>query len=98
MEQIYPLDQVLTAPYLNDEWKPELITQLLSELVPSKCRVIVIGQSYEEQAKLSEPYYQTKYGTLKIDNDTLKVHAGFTTYLFYEIHYNVNCFSEMGKL
>uniref|UniRef100_A0A1I8Q5M0 Insulin-degrading enzyme n=1 Tax=Stomoxys calcitrans TaxID=35570 RepID=A0A1I8Q5M0_STOCA len=70
--QVYPLEQVLTAPYLNDEWKPELITKLLDELIPSKCRVVVIGQSYAEQADMSEPYYQTKYTTLKIERETMK--------------------------
>ncbi|KNC32106.1 Insulin-degrading enzyme [Lucilia cuprina] len=70
--QVYPLEQVLTAPYLNDEWRPDLITKLLDELVPSKCRIIVIGQNYEKEANLVEPYYQTKYGTCKIDKDTLK--------------------------
>ncbi|XP_058980135.1 insulin-degrading enzyme-like isoform X1 [Musca domestica] len=70
--QVYPLEEVLTAPYLSDEWKPDLITKLLDELVPSKCRVIVIGQSYEDQAVLAEPYYQTKYATLKIESETIK--------------------------
>ncbi|XP_075160301.1 insulin degrading metalloproteinase [Haematobia irritans] len=70
--QVYPLDQVLTAPYLNDEWKPELIQKLLDELVPSKCIVVVIGQSYEKQANMSEPYYQTKYTTMKIGETTMK--------------------------
>lgn len=67
------MEEVLTAPYLSDEWKPDLITKLLDELVPSKCRVIVIGQSYEDQAVLAEPYYQTKYATLKIESETIKV-------------------------
>lgn len=45
----------------------------MEELVPSKCRIIVVGQNYEKQANLTEPYYQTKYGVSKIDKDILKV-------------------------
>lgn len=71
--QVYPLEQVLTAPYLTDEWRPDLISKLLNELVPSKCRIVVVGQSYGEEATLIEPYYQTKYGTQSIDKATLKV-------------------------
>lgn len=71
--QVYPLEQVLTAPYLNDVWEPELITKLLDELVPSKCRITIIGQTYENQANLSEPYYQTKYTIRRIESSTIKV-------------------------
>uniref|UniRef100_A0A1A9ZU27 Insulin-degrading enzyme n=1 Tax=Glossina pallidipes TaxID=7398 RepID=A0A1A9ZU27_GLOPL len=70
--QIYPLEEVLTAPFLNNEWRPDLITTLLNELLPSKCRIVLVGQSYEKYADLVEPFYQTKYGTLKIDNATIK--------------------------
>lgn len=72
--KVYPLEQVLTAPYLNNEWRPDLITKLLNELIPSKCRVIVVGQNYENESNLIEPYYQTKYGTSKIDKNIIKVH------------------------
>ncbi|XP_036326734.1 insulin-degrading enzyme-like [Rhagoletis pomonella] len=70
--QIYPLEEVLTAPYLSNEWRPDLITKLLEELVPEKCRIVLIGQSYEPLCIESEPYYKTKYGTSKIEADTLR--------------------------
>ncbi|XP_054736065.1 insulin-degrading enzyme isoform X1 [Anastrepha obliqua] len=70
--QIYPLEEVLTAPYLSNEWRPELITKLLDELVPEKCRIVLIGQSYEPLCNESEPYYKTKYGISKIDAETLR--------------------------
>lgn len=71
--QIFPLDEVLTAPYLSNEWRPELILQLLSELVPEKSRIAIVSQSFEEEATESEPYYKTKYCLERIPKETLTV-------------------------
>lgn len=70
--QMYPLEEVLTAPYLINEWEPELITTILNELVPEKCRIIVVSQSLEPQLSKSEPWYGTKYDTIEIDPETIK--------------------------
>ncbi|KAH8371843.1 hypothetical protein KR093_009062, partial [Drosophila rubida] len=69
--QIFPLEEVLIAPYLSNEWRPELISKLLEELVPSKCRITLVSQSYEQSVDQVEPYYKTKYGVERIPEDTL---------------------------
>ncbi|XP_037939985.1 insulin-degrading enzyme isoform X2 [Teleopsis dalmanni] len=70
--QIYPLEQVLSAPYLTKEWRPDLIIDLLTELVPSKCRIILVSQSFQEVTTETEPYFKTNYGTEKINAETIK--------------------------
>jgi hypothetical protein len=32
------MDEVLAANYIVSEWKPELITEILSKLTPDNCR------------------------------------------------------------
>lgn len=71
--QIFPLDEVLTAPYLSNEWRPELVLKLLSELVPEKSRIAIVSQSFEDEATESEPYYKTKYCLERIPKETLTV-------------------------
>lgn len=35
---MYPMDEVLTGPYLLQEYKPDLITELLDMLTPENIR------------------------------------------------------------
>lgn len=70
--QVYPLKDVLSAPYLITEWKPEAITNLLNDLVPRKCRLIIVGKHEETDMKEIEPWYKTKYNVVKITDNVLK--------------------------
>lgn len=95
---------MLTAPYLSNEWRPDLITKLLDELVPEKCRIVLIGQSYEPLCNEIEPHYKTKYGAYKIDAETLSVsrqqtHAKvfFFAYFFFIIP-NLKNLNSAGKV
>lgn len=90
---------MLTAPYLSNEWRPDLITKLLDELVPEKCRIVLIGQSYEPLCNEIEPYYKTKYGTYKIDAETLRVSGqqAHTNNIFFFIIPNLKIFNSAGK-
>lgn len=58
--QLYPMDEVLTAPYLISEWQPELIQDLMENLVPEKCRIFIVGQKVEEKCDKTEYWYGTK--------------------------------------
>jgi len=71
--QIFPLEEVLIAPYLSNEWRPDLIKGLLDELVPSKSRIVIVSQSFEPDCDLAEPYYKTKYGITRVAKDTVQV-------------------------
>ncbi|XP_055383724.1 insulin-degrading enzyme-like isoform X1 [Condylostylus longicornis] len=69
--QIYPLEEVLSAPYLLSEWKPELITEILECLKPENCRITVLGQKLKN-CNESEYWYKTKYSVTKIPLEILK--------------------------
>ncbi|XP_032591237.1 insulin-degrading enzyme isoform X1 [Drosophila grimshawi] len=70
--QIFPLEEVLIAPYMSNEWRPELVSKLLDELVPSKSRISLVSQSFEQSTDQSEPYYKTKYGLERIPKETIQ--------------------------
>ncbi|XP_026833292.1 insulin-degrading enzyme isoform X2 [Drosophila erecta] len=70
--QIFPLEEVLIAPYLSNEWRPDLIQGLLDELVPSKSRIVMVSQSFEKDCDLAEPYYKTKYGVMRVAKETVQ--------------------------
>lgn len=71
--QLYPLEEVLTAPYLISEWRPDLIEDLQKELSPHTCRIIVVGQKLEPIANSIEKWYGTKYHWEKLDKNVLEV-------------------------
>lgn len=70
--QLYPMEEVLTAPYTISDWRPDLIQNLLDELVPDKCRVAVIGKKVEPICDESEYWYGTKYHCEAIPDDIIE--------------------------
>lgn len=73
--QVYPLEEVLTAPYIITDWRPDLIEDLQTELSPHTCRIIVVGQKLEPIANSIEKWYGTKYHWEKLDKNTLEVNS-----------------------
>lgn len=71
--QLYPMEEVLTAPYLISEWRPDLIQNLMDDLVPEKCRIVVVGQKVEPICDEVEEWYGTKYRSESIVEDVIKV-------------------------
>lgn len=71
--QLYPMEEVLTAPYLISEWQPDLISELMKNLIPDKCRIVVVGQKVEDICDQMEFWYGTKYHSDKIPNEVLQV-------------------------
>lgn len=80
--QLYPLEEVLTAPYLISEWRPDLIEDLQMELLPHTCRIIVVGQKLEPIADSIEKWYGTKYHWDKLDKNILEV-SSYTRLIFF---------------
>lgn len=83
--QLYPLEEVLTAPYLISEWRPDLIEDLQKELSPHACRIVVVGQKLEPIANCVEKWYGTKYHWEKIDSKVLEVSS-----FGYSVVLNIN--------
>uniref|UniRef100_A0A2A4K9R5 Insulin-degrading enzyme n=1 Tax=Heliothis virescens TaxID=7102 RepID=A0A2A4K9R5_HELVI len=59
--QEFPMEDVLCAYYLMTEWKPELITELLSLLTPENVRVGIVAKGFADKCTMTEPWYGTKY-------------------------------------
>ncbi|XP_014206136.1 insulin-degrading enzyme isoform X2 [Copidosoma floridanum] len=64
--QEYPIEEVLSAPRLITEWRPDLINELESYLVPENVRIHVVGKMFEAEANSVEPWYGTKFREEKI--------------------------------
>lgn len=71
--QLYPMEEVLTAPYLISEWQPKLISDLMDNLVPEKCRIVVVGQKVQNICDQTEAWYGTKYHLDNIAEELLEV-------------------------
>lgn len=71
--QLYPMEEVLTAPYLISDWRPDLIQNLVDDLVPEKCRIVVVGQKVEPICTETEYWYGTKYHNESIAESVIEV-------------------------
>ncbi|XP_053683115.1 insulin-degrading enzyme [Sabethes cyaneus] len=69
--QSYPLEEVLAAPYLMSEWRPDLIENLWNSFRPENCRIVIVGQKCEEKANRVEKWYGTKYASEKVPKSVL---------------------------
>nr|CAD7441027.1 unnamed protein product [Timema bartmani] len=68
----FPLEEVLSGPYLLSEWRPDLVDMVLGYLCPSNIRVAVVGQKFEAIADSSEKWYGTRYKLENIPEDILE--------------------------
>ncbi|KAF7987713.1 hypothetical protein HCN44_003576 [Aphidius gifuensis] len=59
--QKYPIDELLSVPYLPTEWRPDLIKSLYDYLLPKNIRVHIVAQAYDGIADKTEYWYGTKY-------------------------------------
>lgn len=71
--QLYPMQEVLTAPYLISEWRPDLIQNLMDDLVPEKCRIVVVGQNVKPICTETEYWYGTQYRSEPISQAIIEV-------------------------
>ncbi|XP_064466057.1 insulin-degrading enzyme-like isoform X2 [Ornithodoros turicata] len=69
---IFPMEDVLTGPYLLKEYKPELIEDILNRLVPDNIRVAVVGKQFSGTTNAVEKWYGTEYRLDHIPEETLQ--------------------------
>ncbi|XP_044760344.1 insulin-degrading enzyme [Coccinella septempunctata] len=69
--QDYPMEDVLSCNLVVTEWKPEAIEEVWDDLVPSKIRVAIVAKKFNTELDSVEPWYGTKYKTVKIDKEIL---------------------------
>ena len=66
----YPMEEVLSGPYLMREFQPELMKKLLAQLTPDKVMVQVVSPKHK--ARKVSPYYGVKYAISSLPMDTVK--------------------------
>nr|XP_057920921.1 insulin-degrading enzyme isoform X2 [Doryrhamphus excisus] len=72
----YPLEEVLAAEYLLEDFRPDLIEMVLNKLRPEHVRVVLVSKSFEGQTDKTEEWYGTQYRQEVISEDTIKTWAG----------------------
>ena len=68
----YPLNAVLTAEYLLEEFRPDLIDMVLDKLRPDNVRVARVSTSCEGKADCAEQWYGTQYEQEAIPEDVIQ--------------------------
>ncbi|KAG9344403.1 hypothetical protein JZ751_011073 [Albula glossodonta] len=68
----YPLEQVLAAEYLLEDFRPDLIEMVLDKLRPEHVRVAVVSKSFEGQTDKTEVWYGTQYKQEAISDEVIK--------------------------
>ncbi|XP_014680687.1 PREDICTED: insulin-degrading enzyme-like [Priapulus caudatus] len=69
----YRLNEVLSGPYLLEEYKPDLIEQVLSHLIPENIRIAVVGQKFEGHTDKKEEWYGTDYKIEEISDELIQM-------------------------
>ncbi|XP_064174162.1 insulin-degrading enzyme isoform X1 [Anguilla rostrata] len=68
----YPLEEVLAAEYLLEDFRPDLIEMVLDKLRPEHVRVAVVSKSFEGQTDRVEEWYSTQYKQEAISDEVIK--------------------------
>lgn len=68
----YPLDEILTGPYLQYEFRPDLIDMVLSKLTPDTMRVGIVAKAFEGSTDRKEKWYGTDYKLETISAEKLQ--------------------------
>ncbi|XP_013165339.1 PREDICTED: insulin-degrading enzyme [Papilio xuthus] len=72
MLQEFPMEDILRAYYYLSDWKPELIEEVLTRLVPNNVRIGVVAKHFAEKCTQIEPWYGTKYYEEEIEESKIK--------------------------
>lgn len=67
----YPMQEVICGSYVLDDWKPDLITDVCSRLIPDKVKVCTVGKSFAGKTNLKEKWYGTEYRIQPVQEDIL---------------------------
>ncbi|KAK0157499.1 hypothetical protein PV328_011239 [Microctonus aethiopoides] len=68
----YPMEEVLIAPCVPTEWRPDLIDNVMEYLVPEKIRIHVMSKEFVDIATETELRYQIKFSKIKISDEIIK--------------------------
>ncbi|KAM9326665.1 insulin-degrading enzyme [Gastrophryne carolinensis] len=68
----YPIEEVLAAEYLLEEFRPDLIAMVLDRLRPENVRVAVVSKSFAGHTDRKEEWYGTEYKEEEIPEEVIK--------------------------
>ncbi|PVD29637.1 hypothetical protein C0Q70_08892 [Pomacea canaliculata] len=68
----YPIPEMLSAPYLFNEFRPDLINMVLDHLTPDRMRVMVVSKKFQGQTDQEEKWYGTQFRVTSLDPTLLK--------------------------
>ncbi|GAB6025052.1 hypothetical protein CHUAL_010157 [Chamberlinius hualienensis] len=68
----YPIEEVLSGPYLMENYDSELIDMVLSKLNPDNVHLAVVGKKFEGTTDRVEQWYGTEYREGLIPDETLE--------------------------
>ncbi|XP_025073712.1 insulin-degrading enzyme-like [Pogonomyrmex barbatus] len=69
--QEYPITDVLCAERVFNEWRPDLIEEIMKYLTPENIRIHLAAKIYENIANETESWYGTKYKKEKVSKETM---------------------------
>ncbi|KAI1307266.1 Insulin-degrading enzyme [Halotydeus destructor] len=67
----YPMAEVIAGSYLLEEFRPDLIDELMTRLTPQNLRVMVVGKQFQGKTENKEYWYQTEYNVRNVSDETL---------------------------
>ncbi|EDO37735.1 predicted protein [Nematostella vectensis] len=68
----FSIDDVLRGPHLLTSFRPDLIKQVLDNLVPEKVRITIVSKAFEGKTDKTEEWYGTEYSMERIDQQQIK--------------------------
>jgi len=68
----YPVEDVISGSYILHEFRPDLIEDVMSRLIPENVRIAVIGRKFQGTTDKTEPWYGTEYSISKIPLETIE--------------------------
>uniref|UniRef100_A0A7M4FBZ3 Insulin degrading enzyme n=1 Tax=Crocodylus porosus TaxID=8502 RepID=A0A7M4FBZ3_CROPO len=72
MLHYYPIEEVLAAEYLLEEFRPDLIEMVLDKLKPENVRVAIVSKSFEGKTDRTEQWYGTQYKQEAVSDEVIK--------------------------
>lgn len=69
----YSIEEVVKSSYILDDYKPELIDDLISYLKPENMRVTIVAKKFQNQTNRKEKYYGIDYSYENIPEETMNL-------------------------
>jgi len=83
--QDFPLEHVISGPYLLYDYDPELIQQFMQQFHPGNMLVTISSQTFVGKTTYTEPWYGTAYSMENISEDLINLWNHLSTESEYSL-------------